>query len=172
MLKQIYPAFVLSLIVVLFGSVFFSTIRIFAFAPFLALVLMRLNFLKSLWIAAIIGMIIDLLSVETRFGMYSVIYSLTVLLIYRQKKHFFADKPLALALYTAVISITSGSIELSFLYVFGTKMQVNLPLILCDVFALSLLDALYAFLCFTCPIQVYQYLQRVRDRFKKRPEDG
>src|SRR6185503_489210 len=104
MLKQLYPPFFLAFTVALVGTVFFPSIRLFAFAPFLALVFMRLDFVKALWTSAATGLIVDLLSSQMRFGAYSCCYALTAFLVYHQKRHFFSDKPLALSLFTALIS--------------------------------------------------------------------
>lgn len=161
MSKQFYAAFFLALGVALFGSVFWPGLRLFAFAPFLALVFMRSSFLTALWIALATGLIIDLLSSQMRFGSYSLIYTLAAVLTYHQKRHFFADKPLALSLYTAVISLVASSLELTFLYVLDAKLPVNWKTIAFDLFGLSVLDALYAFVCFTCPMKVHSYLKKI-----------
>src|ERR1700722_15018287 len=161
MSKQIYLPFILSLTVALFGSAIFPSIRLFAFAPFLALVFMRFSLLNALWFALAIGFLVDLLSTEMRFGAFSLIYCLTTVLTYHQKRHFFDDKPLALSLYTGLISIVASSLELLFLYALDAHMPLNWLVVSVDVFGMSVLDALYAFICFTCPIKIYQYLQRI-----------
>ncbi|MBI2743192.1 MAG: hypothetical protein HYX48_04670 [Chlamydiales bacterium] len=161
MLKQIYLPFILALMVAIFGTAFFPSIRLFAFAPFLAIVLMRSSFLTSLWIAAGTGLLVDLLSSQMRFGAYSVIYCLTALLIYHQRRHFFADKPLALTLFTLIISLVAGSLELVFLHALDSRLPINWRLLITDLVGMSVLDALYAFLCFTCPMKVNEYLKRI-----------
>ncbi len=161
MRKQFYFSFALALLVALFGSAFIPSIRLFAFAPFLALIFMRLALLPSLWIAAATSLLIDLLSSEMHFGAFSLIYCLTTLLTYHQKRHFFADKPLALSLYTALISVVASSLELFFRYALDSPLPLNWMMIATDVFGMSVLDALYAFICFTCPIKIYQYFQRI-----------
>lgn len=161
MIKKLYPPFLLAFAVAIMGTVFFPAIRLFAFAPFLALVFIRADFITSLWIAALTGLIIDLLSSQMRFGAYSFSYCLTALVVYHQKRHFFVEKPLALALYTAVISTVCSALELVFLYAFDAHPPLNLRLILTDVMGMSLVDAVYAFICFTCPMKIYPYLKRL-----------
>lgn len=161
MFKQLYPPFLLALSVAILGTVFFPTIRLFAFAPFLALVFIRADFVTALWVAAITGLLIDLLSSQMRFGAYSFCYSLTAALVYHQKRHFFVDKPLALSLYTALIASLCSSLELLFLYALDACPPVNVRLFLIDILGMSLLDGVYAFLCFTCPMKIYPYLKRL-----------
>ncbi len=159
--KQVYLSFILALLVALFGSAFFPSIRLFAFAPFLALIFMRQTLLPSLWIAAGVGLLVDLLCSQMRFGTFSLIYCLTALITHHQKRNFFADKPLALSLYTGLISIVASSLELVFLYAFDSQLPLTGVMIATDVCGMSVLDALYAFVCFTCPIKIYHYFQRL-----------
>jgi rod shape-determining protein MreD len=161
LLKQIAIPFFIALSVALFGTVFFPSIHLFAFAPFLALTFMRTTFLTSLWIAASSGLIMDLLTSQMRFGIHSLCYSLLVLLIYHQKRHFFADKPLALSLYTLVISIAATVLEFIFLSSFDARLPFTWKLVFTDFIAMSLLDAVYAFLCFTCPMKIHQYFKQL-----------
>ncbi len=160
-LKKIYRPFLLSLGVMLFATVFFPSIRLSAFAPFLALVFMRSGFLPSLWVAAIAGLVMDLFSSQLRFGAFSLIYSLTALLTYHQKRLFFADKPQALSLYTALISAVLSLLELFFLTSVDPRFPLNFRVITTDVLGMSLLDAVYAFLCFTLPMKIYNHLKRL-----------
>lgn len=159
MLKQIYPPFLLALSVALLGTVFFPSVRLFAFAPFLAFLFIRVDFLSALWVSALTGLVVDLMTSQMRFGSYSVCYCLTTLFTYHQKRHFFADKPLALSLFTALISAVSTSLEFLLQNAPDSKLPFNFRLLLTDVIGMSLLDAVYAFLCFTCPMKIYHYLK-------------
>lgn len=163
MFKKLYPAFLLALTVAIVGTVFFPAIRLFAFAPFLALVFIRSDFVTSLWMAAVAGLVIDLLSGQMRFGAYSLCYCTTAALVYHQKRHFFVDKPLALSLYTALIASVCSTLELVSLYALDVHPPLNMRLFLTDVIGMSLVDAVYAFLCFTCPMKIYPYLKRLTE---------
>ena len=159
MIKQIYQPFILALSVALLGTVFFPSVRLIAFAPFLALLFMRADFLSALWIAALAGLFIDLFTSQMRFGSYSFCYCLTALFTYHQRRHFFADKPLALSLYTALISCVSTLLELVMQSAGSGKLSFTMRLIATDVIGMSLVDAVYAFVCFTCPMKIYNYLK-------------
>jgi rod shape-determining protein MreD len=153
--------FFLALFTALFGSVFFPFTRLFAFAPFLAIVFTRTSFAFSLWAACLCGLIIDLLSSQARFGLYSLTYCLTTIFAFSQKRHFFDDKPLALALFTALISCISSFLELFLLYILNKKLPITSKFIITDIFAMSILDALYAFIWFTCSIKLINHIQRL-----------
>lgn len=162
-MKQVplsFPFF-LALAIAIWGTVFFPTVRLFAFAPFLAIVYTKRSLLSSLWISALCGLIIDLLSSEMRLGAYAFSYSLVTLVLYQQKRHFFDEKPLALSLFTALIAASATLVQAVMLYLFGNKIELGFLWVVTDLLGMSLLDALYAFVWFTCPIKLYQHVQRV-----------
>lgn len=159
MLKQIYQPFILALCVALLGTCLFPSVRLIAFAPFLALLFMRANFLSALWISALTGLLLDIFTSQMRFGSYSFCYCLTALFTYHQRRHFFADKPLALSLYTALIACVCTLLELVMQSAGSGKLAFTARLILVDVIGMSLVDAIYAFVCFTLPMKIYNYLK-------------
>ena len=148
-------SFFLALITALFGTALLPNVRLMAFAPFLALLYMRKSFVTSLWIACLSGLLIDLLASQHRFGIYGLGYCLITVLLYSQRKHFFDDKPLGLALFTALISFFSTSLQL---IVFERGISLTWKLACTDLIGMPLLDAVYAFVWFTCPIKVYQHI--------------
>jgi rod shape-determining protein MreD len=154
-------SFSLALFAALFGTVFFPNIRLMAFAPFLAIVYNRRSFVFSLWIASLCGLILDLSSSQMRFGFFALCYALMTLLIYKQKRHFFEDKPLALACFAALISFATTGVQLFLQCAFESQVQLSWSLFLSDLIAMPIADAIYAFLWFTLPIRGYQYLKRV-----------
>lgn len=156
--------FSLSLLTALFATLFFPSLRFFAFAPFLALLFMRTSFVKALWLSACCGVIIDLFSVQMRFGAVSLNYTLTALFLYHQKRHFFDDKPLALSCFTALISAVSTTLHLFFSHLFDAPLPVTWKFFLVDTVGMALVDGAFAFLCFTCPAKVYSYIKTIWPR--------
>jgi rod shape-determining protein MreD len=148
-------SFFLALVTALFGSALLPNVRLMAFAPFLALLYMRKSFVTSLWIACLSGLLIDLLASQHRFGIYGLGYGLITVLLYSQRKHFFDDKPLGLALFTALISFVSSTLQL---LAFERSISLTWKLACTDLIGMPLVDAVYAFVWFTCPIKVYQHL--------------
>jgi len=166
--------FGLALFATLFTSVFFPHLRLLAFAPFLAIVYMRKSFVTSLWIAALCGLLLDLFSSQLRFGLYALNFSLITFLIYHQKRHFFDDKSFTLSLFTALLSCLSSSLLLLLICLFDKKFPFNWTLLLTDIIGMSIIDAIYAFLWFTCLIKLYYQLRQHGWRiflFKKRTEE-
>jgi rod shape-determining protein MreD len=145
----------------LFGTALTQEIKLLAFSPFLALLYNRFPLLTSLWIASLCGLIVDLLSSEFRLGLHALNYCLTTLLLYRQKRHFVEDKPLALSLFTFLISIASTVVQLLLVSIFDRALPLSGKMLLTDLAIMPLCDALYAFLWFSCPIMLYLHIKKV-----------
>lgn len=166
-------SFFLGLFAALFGTAFMPRIHLLAFAPFLAIVYTRKSFPASLWWAFICGIIIDLLSSELRFGINAINYCLATVLIYRQKKHFFDDKPMALSLFTALVSSVSTLLHIAFLYSFDKKIPLNWMTAVTSLIGMPIADAIYAFVWFTCPIKLYMHIKRIgfKALFRRQKEE-
>ncbi len=169
----LYVPFCLALLVVVFWTLFFPWIKLAPFAPFLAILFSRATFPKALWTAFGCGLILDLLSSELRFGLHALNMTLTTIFLYPQKKHFFEDKATALSFFTAIIAAFSTLVQIFLLHAFDRGVMISLRLIFTDVLLMSLLDAVYAFLWFTCPMRLYTYIQKVglKSLFKKTEEE-
>ncbi len=148
--------FFLALFYAILGTVLFPSLRLIAFAPFLGLAFMRTSLISSLWLAFLSGLIIDLLSAELRFGTYALNSSLTPLILYNQKRHFFEDKPLSLSLFTLFFSLISTLLQL----LLFKEVTFTWKLALTDLFVMPLCDALYALFWFTIPLKIIAYLKK------------
>lgn len=154
-------SFSLALFFALWGTALLPHLRLLAFAPFLALLYNKRSFVKSLWIASLCGLIIDLLCSELRLGVHALNYCGTTLLLYKQKRHFFEDKALALSLFTLLISIVSTILQFFLISIFGQGLPLSAKLILADLLVMPVADAVYAYLWFTCPMLLYAYIKKV-----------
>lgn len=157
----LYFPFSLALFFVLFGTVFLPHVRLLAFSPFLALLYNRSRFMAALWIASFCGLTIDLLSSEFRFGIHALNYCLTTFLLYQQKKHFFEDKPLALSLFTILISIVSTVLQLLLISIFDHPLPLSGKLLVTDLLLMPIADAIYAFVWFSCPMMLFAYIKKI-----------
>jgi cell shape-determining protein MreD len=153
--------FLFSALFAIFGTALTQEIKLFAFSPFLAILYNRLNFQKSLWSASLCGLMIDLLSAEFALGLYALNYCLTTLLLFNQKKHFLEDKPLALSLFTMLISIVSTVLQWLLMCIFERGLPLSTKLLLTDLIAMPLLDAVYAYVWLSCPMMLYLHIKKI-----------
>ncbi len=153
--------FGLALFFSLFGTAFLPNVHLLAFSPFFALLYNRKSFIAALWIAALCGLSIDLLSSNLRLGLHALTACLTTLVLYQQKKHFFEDKPLALSLFTLLISIVFTLIQLLVISIFERALPFSGKQLLTDCLIMPLFDAVYAYLWFSCPMMLYLHIKKV-----------
>jgi len=161
---------ILAVAMALFATAFFPSARLMPFAPFLALAYYRLTLSKALWVAFGCGLVLDLLSSDLRIGIYGLNFALATLFLYTRKRHFFEDKPIAFSLFSSLISLTCTLIQLFFLYLLDQTIPLGEASFFSDLVAMPILDGLYAFLWFTCPMKLYDYIQR-RGLFKEAEEN-
>ncbi len=153
--------FILALFATAFASVFLPYTRLHTFAPCLALIYARCSRASSLWLSSLCGLIVDLLSVEFHFGLHALSFAAATLFLYEQKRHFYDDKPLALALFTFQLSLFLTCVHSIFAFLSHTSFAFSPKLIAIDFFALPLCDALYAFLWFSCSMALFLYVRRI-----------
>lgn len=154
---SLWIPFCIALFFACLGTACSPALHLAPFAPFFALLCNKKSRFNCLWIAFGCGLIMDLLCSETRFGFYAFNYSLTLLLIYPQRHHFFEDKPLSLALLTLLISSLSTFTEQLFLRLFSSDFPLFGKQLLTDCLILPFLDALYAYTCFYLPLRYFRF---------------
>ncbi len=164
----LYFPFLLAFLMTLISTAVFPGIRLMTFAPFFALSYYRLSFPKALWLSFGCGLLLDLLSSELRFGLYALASTAITAVLYMQKRHFFEDKPLAFAAFSALISLV-----LTAFLLFLTDIKLDFTSLLTNLLLMPAIDGLYAFLWFTCPMKLYIYIQKTgwRNLLKKADEE-
>jgi len=86
-------------------------------------------------------------------------FSAATILFYAQKKNFYEEKPLALCLFTGMLSLfLTGTF---FLFTFVSEAPpLSWQWVVVDLVVMACADALYALICFSCPMLFYAYLQK------------
>jgi len=164
--------FLLALFALLFGTVFFPSIRLAPLPPLLAIGYYRLTYPKALWLSFACGLLLDLLS-SSHFGLTALSFTAASAVLYFQKRHFFEDKPVAFSLFASVISACITLTHLFALYLFDKAIPLTGKSFLTEIIAMPALDGVFAFLWFTCPMRLYTYIQKVgiKGLFKRKEED-
>ncbi|MBN1914612.1 MAG: hypothetical protein JW769_01835 [Parachlamydiales bacterium] len=165
-MKKIIAAFILSFLAMIIGSCYFSPLKLYYFAPFLVLVALRTSFNSALWIAALTGLLIDLLNSSHHFGTYSLCYTLSVMLLMTQKKYL-NDKAVNMGFYTFAFSFITSLFLIISSYIFDRGVVLS-PLSLITIFFLMpLIDMIYALLWIALPLELYTFFLRWCVRFKQ-----
>lgn len=136
--------------------VFFPSLKLFYFIPFLV----RSFYLKplktSLWYAFFIGCILDLLSAHMRLGLFAFNYVATTYFLYGVKRHFFEDSLTTLPVMTFFFSVVSSLLQWGALLLFERQLlPLSLQFLLIDFLLMPFGDSLFALLAFTLPIALF-----------------
>lgn len=142
------------------ANAFFPYASLNTLAPLIALAAYRNELRTAIWISCWLGLILDLLNSQTRFGVYAVICCLTAIAAYAQRRHFYEDKPLAFALFSALISAILSLQYMLYMAAIDPHFTLSFKMFICDILLLSCLDGLYAFLWFFVPLHVIALFRR------------
>jgi hypothetical protein len=103
---------------------------------------------------------IDLLSSQTRLGIYALTYCLGGAYLYRSKLHFFEDALSTLPVMTFCFACLTSLIQAGVFFAMGEQFFLSWEWLKSDLFWMPLQDAVYAFLAFTLPALVLSKMRR------------
>jgi rod shape-determining protein MreD len=147
--QRLLIAFCAALLYLILLPQFFSALKLFYFTPFLIALFYKKTLNTALWAAALCGFIMDLLSSTSHLGIVSLNYVLTTLVLYPQKRHFFADSFSTLPIMTFLFSILSTLLQVILLFLLDTPLHLSFLWFEKDLIVYPLADALYALVGFT-----------------------
>lgn len=131
------------------------TLRILYFLPFLIITMYQKTLIASLCYALGCGLIFDLLTADLHFGMHALSYSLTMLILYEQKKNFFSDNVSTLPIMTFFFSVLLTLIDSALFYALQQPPVLSRQWIGCNLFMMPCFDALFAFVFFIAPSIIF-----------------
>lgn len=165
-------SFTISLLAILFFPLLLPKLHLFYFAPFIILSFYQLSRIALLWRALLCGVIVDLLSSGSLFGMSSLNYCIVSSLLYGQKRNFFEDKLSTLPLMTFLFSLFSSLVELVSGFFSNHHYPLSPSWMMTDLLGMAGADALYALLFFSIPNSLISsifrfYFLKTKRRLKK-----
>ena len=158
--KSTRSIFLLSAFLALSVPVLLPSFRILFFAPYLIIICYQKPYISCLWSALLCGIIIDLFSSPSRFGLQALNYCLTTGILWKQKRHFFADRLSTLPVMTYLFGLLSTCIQAIFTPTFTVETSLSWTWIASDLICMPMLDAAYGFTLFILPHLVFGKPQR------------
>lgn len=149
--KNLLFTFLVSLICFLILPSLFPSFNLYYLIPFIIISFYQKPLLTCLWYALFCGLIIDIFSGSSRLGFTAMNYTLSVFLLYPQKKHFFSDSITTLPIMTFLFSLLSTVFQFMILYSLNKQPLVNIKWIASDLLLMSFFDAAFAFTLFVIP---------------------
>jgi len=126
----------------------YSQLRLMFFAPFLIIACYQKPLGSCLWLAFFCGLLLDLFSSGTRFGLHALNFCVTILVLYPQRRNFFADSLSTLPIMTFGFSLFSTLLMASLLYFLESRNVFSWSWIFSDLIFMPILDAFYSFFVF------------------------
>ncbi|MBM3193084.1 MAG: hypothetical protein FJZ59_02480 [Chlamydiae bacterium] len=150
--------FFLSLSGELLAPILFPQIRILGFMPIILFALSRLSLPKTVWVAFIAGLTVDVYAKTTPLGFFALNYILSALFLSRYKKFFSEEKTVSFMFYASFFSFVSTLLHF-FLYPFlGSPIKLTLISLFTDLICMPLLDGIYTLIWAILPTFLYKYL--------------
>lgn len=153
--KNLLFTFFITLGLQLIAPSLFPQLKLKFFVPFLILAYYQRDLLGSLRYSFFCGLLIDLLSGPTKFGLYALTYTLTTALLYSQRLNLFADNAMTLPIMTFLFSLVSTVLEVCLLYIFGKPTPLSFHWFFSELLIMPLADTLYSFLVFILPFYLF-----------------
>jgi rod shape-determining protein MreD len=153
--KRLDFNFLFCFVLTIFIPSLLPSLKLSFFAPFLIIVCYQKNLQNSLWLALLCGLILDLLSSHARLGIHALNFCFTLVVLYPQKRNFFADSLSTLPMMTFFFAIVSSVFMALLLYSLETKNVMSWNWVFSDLLMMSAADAMYAFCCFILPAMVF-----------------
>lgn len=157
-LKSLTFPFCICLLSTLIIPLYLPSFRLLPFAPLITIIVSRFRLPNALWLAAILGLMVDLLSFSTPLGLFSLNYCLSTLLIYRYRKYFLEEKVFIFALYSILFSFVCSSILFLLFALIEIRLKLTLPILFSDFILMPILDGIYAGLFVLFPMYAYQLI--------------
>lgn len=146
----------------------FTSWHLLFFVPFLVKIFYRYSLIGCLCWAVASGLIIDLLSSQTRLGIYAINYCLTTVCLYHYRFYFFEDRPTTLPVMTFCFSALFNLIQSIFFYAIGIPFIISWDWIIHSLFSLPFQNALYAWIAFILPSALVFHIQKRYSLFRRR----
>jgi rod shape-determining protein MreD len=162
---KFFVTFLLALLVFLGQKTIYPSLSLSAFTPLMALAILTFKREKALWIGFLIGLIIDLFTAN-KMGLWALNLSLTTLVIFRFKIHFYRDKPQHIVIFTALFSMTSTVLHFFITFFFDKTFPLSGKWIFTDCIIMPIIDGIYALIWFLIPFWTYDNLKRKLFFFK------
>lgn len=141
---------------------FFPSAHIQFFASYLAICFCLKEHFRASWLAVLAGVTMDLLS-TTKMGLWSLNFFMITIFLHSLKNYFYVEKPLHLAIYTTIISMTSSIFHYIFLFIFDRCGPFLGKWGYLDFLIMPVIDGFYAMVWFS---SLFSMMELVKNKWQ------
>ncbi len=153
--------FLCSLLLTLFGPILWPSVQVAFFVPFIVIAYYQKPYLTSLWISLLCGVILDVLFPSNRMGLWCMSYTLTTMMLFKYRMHFFGDRQSTLPIMTFLFSLVSTGFYCGVSYFFDKNMGMSFLAMTKELLLIPFENAVYAYLMILLPVSV---VKRIKSR--------
>lgn len=132
-----------------------TSLKLAYFVPYIIFVIYRRDLLLTLLLACLSGLILDLFSAQTRFGLNALEYTLVSYFMYQFKNYFFEDSLSTTPLMTLFFVWTLALLQLLIGYLLGFSPLLSIEWFKIEMIKMPVINALYAFIFFLIPTLLF-----------------
>lgn len=136
----------------LYSSAIFPGFCLVGFSPLLTYIILKKKITSALSFGCFLGMIMDLLSSDP-VGVHAINYTAIVFILHRNKKYFSLEKSLHVSILTYFVAALSTLLQAFLLFLFDRRIPFTGECLLMDVIIMPVVDAGYAWIAVTLPVQ-------------------
>ncbi len=129
----------------------FHPFNLMLLPAFIVISIYQRPLINCLWYACLCGLLIDLLQSDMRFGLHALAYTGATLLLYKQKRNFFADHLTTLPVMTFFFTAATSAAVGFFVKFTGKEILLSWQWIATDLLLLPFFDGVLAFCCYVLP---------------------
>lgn len=163
--KRLVIAFAITCMMLLICNVWLLHLHLVYFAPFIALTYYEKSKISALWYSVLCGFIMDCLSSQAHFGLFTLNYCLTTMLLYELKPLFFADRLTTIPVISSCFAATTTILQFILIDIFGGAFNFTLQWLIIDVLLMSIVDGIYGLICFALPLTYIKSEKVVRSQY-------
>jgi len=161
-LKRHLVLFLYTCTLITFLHLFFSSLHLVYFAPFIVLIFYRCPLKQALWWSFACGMMVDLFLADTRLGTTALNYCTVTFFLHNTQFHFFEDRQSTLPVMTFFYSSLSNLIQGMLLTATGEPFHSSWSWVQSDLLFIPVKTSLFSLLCYNFPLSAYYHLKRAR----------
>lgn len=157
---MLFVSFCLAVAALFLQGIYLPSFALLAFAPWLAILILRASLPQTLWLSAIAGALLDLIS-EDPIGVHALNYTLVSLILYSHRRHLSWENPFHISLLTGFVSFLSTLLGLGLLFLFDRRAPFDGKWVWIDLIGMPIADAIYALVWFVAPLILFEKLHRL-----------
>jgi rod shape-determining protein MreD len=134
-------------------------LQISLLVPFIVISYYKHSFLLSVNISILCGLFLDLLGNGTHLGLNVLSYAIATFMLYPRRQQFIETPLFTIPFLSFLFAIFATIVHWLAFNIFEHSLHWTLEWVVSELIIMPFYDAVYAFICFVIPLQLWKYLR-------------